>query len=134
MELRYRHGCTLECRNLGTSVQLILLCILAVLASAATVDGVHGKPDSLFSRFSFEELHNVFGKEPHAARHKPIWPLNVADALVLLGASAVVFLAAGAGIGGGSVLVPLYLLGGGTCRPNPAPHQNMHLMHLRHPL
>jgi hypothetical protein len=44
------------------------------------------------------------------AEHKPLWPLNWRDALTLFFAIVSLFVAAGGGIGGGGVLVPLFIL------------------------
>eukprot|EP00877_Chromochloris_zofingiensis_P014432 jgi/Chrzof1/9242/UNPLg00209.t1 len=42
--------------------------------------------------------------------HKPLWPLSSWDIGVFVVAGATLFIAAGAGVGGGPVLVPVYLL------------------------
>lgn len=49
------------------------------------------------------------GEQP-AAPHKGLWPLNKWDIGVFTLAVVVVFIAAGGGIGGGAVFVPLYML------------------------
>lgn len=49
----------------------------------------------------------VFTASP-AASHKPLWPLDSRDWLTFAVAAFAIFIAAGGGIGGGGVLVPLY--------------------------
>jgi hypothetical protein len=45
--------------------------------------------------------------------HKALWPLSVRDVFMIGIAFVSIFVAAGGGIGGGGVLVPLYILVGG---------------------
>lgn len=42
--------------------------------------------------------------------HKPLWPLNWRDVVTVIFAAISAFVAASAGLGGGGVLVPLFLL------------------------
>lgn len=44
------------------------------------------------------------------ADHKPLWPLNWRDILTVFFGAISAFIAASAGLGGGGVLVPLFLL------------------------
>ena len=50
---------------------------------------------------------------PSRAAHKPLWPPNARDGLMLALAAATLVLAAGGGIGGGALLMPLYVTLGG---------------------
>lgn len=45
-----------------------------------------------------------------AVTHKPLWPLNWRDVVTVIFAAISAFVAASAGLGGGGVLVPLFLL------------------------
>jgi hypothetical protein len=100
-------------------VLVALLCILASVLSAAPDPRAQQQSGSFLSLFRIQEPQDGLGNasdawnEPHVVHHKLLWPLNAQDAVVFLGASVIIFLAAGAGIGGGSVLVPLFLLAGG---------------------
>jgi len=42
--------------------------------------------------------------------HKPLWPMDSSDALAVVLAAIVAFVAAGAGIGGGGILLPIFVL------------------------
>ena len=68
---------------------------------------------------------NAFLKASPAASHKALWPLDSRDWLTFAGAAFAIFIAAGGGIGGGGVLVPLYasLLGMHNCI-----HMQRHLL------
>lgn len=46
--------------------------------------------------------------------HKPLWPLDWRDVVTFVIAALALFIAAGGGIGGGGVLVPLFILVLGT--------------------
>lgn len=50
----------------------------------------------------------VPSKNPAPGKHKALWPLNSRDWWALGTATVAVFVAAGGGIGGGGVLVPLF--------------------------
>jgi hypothetical protein len=52
------------------------------------------------------------GSQAHVANgmHKPLWPLEGRDAAGLIATSAATALAASGGVGGGSLLVPIYIL------------------------
>lgn len=50
----------------------------------------------------------VFAKQSKPLLHKPLWPLDSRDWWTLGIATLAIFVAAGGGIGGGGVLVPLY--------------------------
>eukprot|EP00811_Abedinium_folium_P027012 NODE_4042_length_1944_cov_8.919097.p1 GENE.NODE_4042_length_1944_cov_8.919097~~NODE_4042_length_1944_cov_8.919097.p1 ORF type:complete len:547 (+),score=199.20 NODE_4042_length_1944_cov_8.919097:66-1706(+) len=52
------------------------------------------------------KVHKSYRKE----HHKVLWPLNLTDYLTLGLATLALILAAGSGIGGGGLLVPLYIL------------------------
>lgn len=49
--------------------------------------------------------------------HKPFWPLNWEDVAGYTFAAVSLFIAAGGGIGGGGILVPLFILVLGTALP-----------------
>ena len=52
-------------------------------------------------------MEAFFGEEDE---HKPLWPLNWRDISTFIVAILALFIAAGGGIGGGGVLVPLFIL------------------------
>lgn len=102
---------------------LALLLLGALLASAAslpldatpavglrTPDALcenvkdRGRPVSLERR-----LLGAGGSQRGNEAHKPLLPTNQFDVAMLVLAAIVLFIAAGAGMGGGPVLVPLYL-------------------------
>ncbi len=61
------------------------------------------------STYSSSKLfEHVFAKEAKPLSHKPLWPLDSRDWWTLGIATLAIFVAAGGGIGGGGVLVPLY--------------------------
>jgi len=61
------------------------------------------------STYSSSKLfENVFAKQTKPLSHKPLWPLDSRDWWTLGIATLAIFVAAGGGIGGGGVLVPLY--------------------------
>eukprot|EP00877_Chromochloris_zofingiensis_P000977 jgi/Chrzof1/10880/Cz05g15230.t1 len=83
------------------------------------------------------------GEQP-AAPHKGLWPLNKWDIGVFTLAVVVVFIAAGGGIGGGAVFVPLYMLIAGFATSQAVALSNITIMggaianfalniHRRHP-
>ena len=51
---------------------------------------------------------DVFAKKTKSLSHKPLWPLDSRDWWTLGIATLAIFVAAGGGIGGGGILVPLY--------------------------
>ncbi len=61
------------------------------------------------STYSSSRLHeSLLKKEPVTGKHKPLWPLDRRDWWTFAVATLAIFVAAGGGIGGGGVLVPLY--------------------------
>jgi hypothetical protein len=48
------------------------------------------------------------------SKHKPLIPMSRSDEAMLMAAAFVLLVAAGGGIGGGAVLVPLFIIVGGT--------------------
>ncbi|KAL0026889.1 hypothetical protein WJX77_009207 [Trebouxia sp. C0004] len=61
------------------------------------------------STYSSSRLfENVLAKQTKPLSHKPLWPLGSRDWWTLGIATLAIFIAAGGGIGGGGVLVPLY--------------------------
>lgn len=65
---------------------------------------------TFYSSHLFEVWSEGIGNRK-ADSHKPLFPLNYRDGLALVFASVALFVAAGGGIGGGGVLVPLFILG-----------------------
>lgn len=62
-----------------------------------------------FSTFSSSRLYEAaFSNNTQTQQHKKLWPLDMMDWLTLAVATVAIFVAAGGGIGGGGVLVPLY--------------------------
>jgi hypothetical protein len=74
------------------------------------------------SRISFWEppILSLFreGLVRDSAEHKPLRPLNWRDILTVIFAAISAFIAASAGLGGGGVLVPLFLLILGKPKPS----------------
>ena len=61
------------------------------------------------STYSSSRLHEASQSKQHASnKHKPLWPLDTRDWWTVGIATVAIFVAAGGGIGGGGVLVPLY--------------------------
>lgn len=61
------------------------------------------------STYSSSRLHEALQSKQHVSnKHKPLWPLDTRDWWTIGIATVAIFVAAGGGIGGGGVLVPLY--------------------------
>ncbi len=61
------------------------------------------------STYSSSKLfENAFATQTKPLSHKPLWPFDSRDLWTLGIATLAIFVAAGGGIGGGGVLVPLY--------------------------
>lgn len=73
---------------------------------------------TLFSSQLFQVLQAPLGPLGHntkEAEHKKLWPLNWEDVVGFFVAAVGLFIAAGGGLGGGGVLVPVYILLLGAC-------------------
>ena len=77
--------------------------------------GSHAPPQTvgcstLFSSQLYELLEEPLGHNTKDEDHKRLWPLNARDVAGFLIAAVGLFVAAGGGLGGGGILVPVYIL------------------------
>ena len=77
--------------------------------------GLHATPQTvgcstLFSSRFYVVLEAPLGHNTKDEDHKRLWPLNARDVAGFLIAAAGLFIAAGGGLGGGGILVPVYIL------------------------
>ena len=84
--------------------------MLSLLLIILTVDHFHPSLDGSASRFLAQRFlqkqgHYVFDEE-----HEPLFPLTTSDYLGFSLATVGLMIAAGGGIGGGGILVPIYIL------------------------
>ena len=65
---------------------------------------------TLFSSQFYELLESPLGHNTKDEDHKRLWPLSARDVAGFLIAAVGLFIAAGGGLGGGGILVPVYIL------------------------
>ena len=65
---------------------------------------------TLFSSQFYELLEGPLGHNTKDEDHKRLWPLSARDVAGFLIAAVGLFIAAGGGLGGGGILVPVYIL------------------------
>ena len=68
---------------------------------------------NLFHSILHDAAHHLFtlpGASSNVAPHKNLWPLDINDITGIFLAAFIILLAASSGIGGGALLVPLYLI------------------------
>ena len=77
--------------------------------------GLHAQPQTvgcstLFSSLNFQVLEAQLGHNTKDEDHKRLWPLDARDVVGFLISAVGLFIAAGGGLGGGGILVPVYIL------------------------
>lgn len=77
------------------------------LSGGPSCNGASGV-STYISSSQLQGYEAVPSKNPAPGKHKALWPLNSRDWWALGTATVAVFVAAGGGIGGGGVLVPLF--------------------------
>ena len=84
--------------------------VLVSVVAAAYVSYQNNRDDFDFDRLLESETHQHVHKPVYNEEHAPLFPLTTSDRIGFSLAICGLMIAAGGGIGGGGILVPIYIL------------------------